>query len=172
MNHLDGALDLARFSFRLADNPHLPPAYVASLRQEFTGLWRKRFIDGLWVIAEGACYDMFDEDRHVVDVCPVIKRWLCCSIDYGTRNPFDALLIGLGSTGSYTSCRSGGGTPRPGAAAHRRAVFGEPDGMAGQRPVPRLADVRGDTGTVHRGPVRGELPGAVVPGPPVPDASR
>jgi PBSX family phage terminase large subunit len=96
VNRTEDALDLARFSFRLADNPHLPPAYVASLRQEFVGLWRKRFIDGLWVVAEGACYDMFDEDRHVVDVCPVIKRWLCCSIDYGTRNPFDALLIGLG----------------------------------------------------------------------------
>lgn len=92
----DDALDLARFSFRLADNPHLPPAYVASLRQEFTGLWRKRFIDGLWVVAEGAVYDMFDPDRHVVDICPVIKRWLCCTIDYGTTNPFDAILIGLG----------------------------------------------------------------------------
>lgn len=89
-------LDLARFSFRLADNPHLPRAYVESLRQEFTGLWRKRLIEGLWVVAEGAVYDMFDEDAHVVDVCPVIKRWLCCSVDYGTTNPFHALLIGLG----------------------------------------------------------------------------
>lgn len=89
-------LDLARFSFRLADNPHLPPAYVASLKAEFTGLWRKRLIEGLWVVAEGAVYDMFDDVAHVVDECPVIKRWLCCSVDYGTTNPFDALLIGLG----------------------------------------------------------------------------
>ena len=31
----------------------------------FTGLWRKRMIDGLWVMAEGAVYDMFDEDKHL-----------------------------------------------------------------------------------------------------------
>jgi PBSX family phage terminase large subunit len=89
-------LDLARFSFRLADNPHLPPAYLESLKKEFTGLWRKRMIEGLWVVAEGAVYDMFDEDKHVVDVCPVIKRFICCSVDYGTTNPFHALLIGVG----------------------------------------------------------------------------
>lgn len=89
-------LDLARFSFRLADNPHLPPAYVASLKAEFTGLWRKRLIDGLWVVAEGAVYDMFDEDKHVVDVCPVIKRWICCAVDHGVTNPFHAVLIGVG----------------------------------------------------------------------------
>jgi PBSX family phage terminase large subunit len=89
-------LDLARFSFRLADNPHLPPAYVQSLREEFTGLWRKRLIEGLWVVAEGAVYDMFDEERHVVDVCPVIKRFVCASVDHGVTNPFHAVLIGVG----------------------------------------------------------------------------
>jgi PBSX family phage terminase large subunit len=90
------ALDLARLSFVLADNPHLSPEYVKALSAEYTGLWRKRYVEGLWVIAEGAIYDMFDVDKHVVDVCPVIKRWICCSIDYGTTNPFDAILIGVG----------------------------------------------------------------------------
>jgi PBSX family phage terminase large subunit len=90
-------LDLARFSFRLEDNPHLPPAYVESLWQEFTGLWRKRLIEGLWVVAEGAVYDMFDTERHVVDELPVIKRYICASVDYGVTNPFHALLIGLGA---------------------------------------------------------------------------
>ncbi len=90
------ALDLARLSFILADNPHLPVGYIAALSAEYTGLWRKRYVEGLWVIAEGAVYDMFDVDKHVVDACPVIKRWICCSIDYGTTNPFDAILLGVG----------------------------------------------------------------------------
>jgi PBSX family phage terminase large subunit len=90
------ALDLARMSFVLADNPHLPPEYVAALAAEYTGLWHRRYILGEWVIAEGAVYDMFDLARHVVGDCPVIKRWICCSVDYGTTNPFHALLIGLG----------------------------------------------------------------------------
>lgn len=95
-DYSDDGMDLARFSFRLADNPHLPAAYVASLSQEFVGLWRKRFIDGLWVAAEGAVYDMFDPERHVVDVVPVVKRFVACSVDYGTVNPLHALLIGIG----------------------------------------------------------------------------
>lgn len=96
----DDRLDLARFSFRLADNPHLSAAYIESLSREFVGLWRKRFIEGLWVAAEGAIYDMWDEDLHVVDIIPPIQRWLCAAVDYGTTNPFHSLLIGLGVDGA------------------------------------------------------------------------
>ena len=92
-------LDLARFSFRLGDNPHLPAAYIASLEREYVGLWRKRYIEGLWVAAEGSIFDMWDEDRHVIDILPPISRWLAVSCDYGTANPLHALLLGLGVDG-------------------------------------------------------------------------
>jgi PBSX family phage terminase large subunit len=52
--------------FTLEDNPNLDPAYVAALKNEYTGLWYKRYIDGLWVLAEGVIYDMFDESVHVI----------------------------------------------------------------------------------------------------------
>lgn len=93
-----GALDLARFSFRLADNPTLSAAYIAALEAEFVGLWRKRFILGEWVLAEGAIYDGLDTDPggpHVVATLPDITEWVLAA-DYGTRNPFHALLLGLG----------------------------------------------------------------------------
>jgi PBSX family phage terminase large subunit len=93
----DDRLDLARFSFRLADNPFLPAAYVKALAAEFVGLWRKRFIEGLWVAAEGAIFDMWDPDTMVADIMPPITTWLCASIDYGTSNPTHALMIGLGT---------------------------------------------------------------------------
>jgi len=93
----DDRLDLARFSFRLADNPHLSAAYIKALSAEFTGLWRKRFIEGLWVAAEGAIYDMWDEDRHVIDIPPPITQWLAVAADYGTTNPFHAILLGVGA---------------------------------------------------------------------------
>ncbi|MEU5427856.1 terminase [Streptomyces olivoreticuli] len=52
-------------------------------------------IDGAWVLAEGSIYDMYDEQRHVVDTLPEMRRyWL--GIDYGTANPFSAVLLGLG----------------------------------------------------------------------------
>jgi PBSX family phage terminase large subunit len=90
-------LNLHRFSFRLADNPHLEAEYLAALEAEYTGLWRRRFILGDWVMAEGAIYDMWDEDVHVRDrkLIPAMNRLLAVGIDYGTRNPFAALLLGL-----------------------------------------------------------------------------
>lgn len=94
----EGELDLARFHFTLADNPFLDPAYVAALSLEYGGpgtLWHMRFIDGLWVLAEGAIYSMWDAGAHVVDWLPFkgdIKRsWI--AVDYGTANPFVALLM-------------------------------------------------------------------------------
>lgn len=94
-------MNLARLSFRLTDNPTLSPAYIASLKREYTGLWYRRFIEGEWVIAEGSIYDMFDPDRHTADQLPVddggytdVTHWHV-AIDYGTVNPFAALLIGV-----------------------------------------------------------------------------
>ncbi|MEV0410303.1 PBSX family phage terminase large subunit [Streptomyces sp. NPDC050448] len=90
-----GDLDLAAFHFRLADNPSLSEAYVAALAAEFTGLWRRRMILGEWVVAEGAIYDAYDEQQHVVDELPPMRRYWV-GIDYGTANPFASLLLGLG----------------------------------------------------------------------------
>lgn len=90
-------LDLARFSFNLRDNPSLGAAYVAALEKEFTGLWHKRFIDGLWVMAEGAIFDMLEVDvggPHVTAYVPPVDEWVV-AVDYGTTNPFVALLLGL-----------------------------------------------------------------------------
>lgn len=91
-------LDLASWHFKLADNPALSPAYVKALSAEYTGLWRRRMILGEWVVAEGAVYDMYDEQRHVVDELPTMRRhWL--AIDYGITAPFSAVLLGHGDDG-------------------------------------------------------------------------
>jgi PBSX family phage terminase large subunit len=95
----DDRLDLARFSFTLDDNPNLDRAYVEDLKRKYVGLFYKRYILGDWVLAEGAIYDMFDEDLHVVDIMPAITRWIALGIDYGTSNPFHAGLLGLGTDG-------------------------------------------------------------------------
>lgn len=85
--------------FTMDDNPHLDAAYVARMKRTYTGLWYRRFILGHWVQAEGAIYDMWDEERHVVDILPRIVRWIGQGIDYGTTNPFAALMLGLGEDG-------------------------------------------------------------------------
>jgi len=93
------ALNLRNWHFVLHDNPSLTADYIAAISAEFTGLWYRRFILGEWVAAEGAVYDMWDERRHVVDVVPAIQSWVCAGIDYGTTNPFHAVLLGAGTDG-------------------------------------------------------------------------
>jgi PBSX family phage terminase large subunit len=92
-----GELDLRQWHFQLDDNPSLTDEYKTAIKAEFTGLWYRRMVLGEWVAAEGAIYDMFDIRQHVLDILPTMTRWLACAIDYGTANPFHALLIGLGA---------------------------------------------------------------------------
>lgn len=91
-----GELDLRHFRFTLDDNPALDPEYVRSLKAEYVGLWYRRFILGEWCLAEGAVFDMWSAERHVVRRLPPIRRWVALGIDYGTTNPFAALALGLG----------------------------------------------------------------------------
>lgn len=96
----DGDLDIFRATFRLQDNPHLPQNYLRNLKREYRGLWKQRYIDGLWVIADGAIYEMFDDGIHVGEK----KRGngpVFVGIDYGTTNPFGALAVEVTPRGLY-----------------------------------------------------------------------
>jgi PBSX family phage terminase large subunit len=89
-------LDLNYFHFTLDDNPFLTAKYKKSIKQEFVGLWYKRFILGLWVAAAGAVYDMFSEEKQVIDTTPFLEQCydFYISIDYGTSNPCTFGLFG------------------------------------------------------------------------------
>lgn len=92
-------LNLRQWHFDLDDNPSLTEDYKDALKAEYTGLFYRRFIRGEWCLAEGAVFDSFDPDLHVVDTVPMIDRWVGMGIDYGTVNPFAAELVGLGVDG-------------------------------------------------------------------------
>lgn len=89
--------DWRRFHFTLDDNPGLGLDYIASIKREYSGLWYKRFILGLWVAAEGAIFTMWDPERHVKrwDDMPNIKAYIGNAADYGTTNPTHALSLGV-----------------------------------------------------------------------------
>ena len=91
---------LRSWHFTLDDNPILSDEAKTDLKNSLSGLFYKRFIDGLWVAAEGAIYDMLDletDGKHRVrwEQVPVLTRFFL-GIDYGDLNPFHAVLIGLG----------------------------------------------------------------------------
>lgn len=88
-------LDLVSFKFTLDDNPSLSTSYKDNLRKEYKGLWFKRFILGDWVLAEGSIYDFFDTSIHVVKSPKSYAKQYFLGIDYGTNNPFAAVLVGF-----------------------------------------------------------------------------
>ena len=51
--------------FTMNDNPSLSPAIKARYEKMYAGVFRKRFILGLWVTADGLVYSMFNEEQHV-----------------------------------------------------------------------------------------------------------
>ncbi|WP_435110174.1 PBSX family phage terminase large subunit [Nocardiopsis synnemataformans] len=100
-NDDEDALDLVRVSFKLEDNPYLPADYVERTKKSYRGLFYRRYILGEWVAAEGAIFDVWDPDRHVVawKDLPDLERLLCLGVDHGTTNPTAGLLLGVGVDG-------------------------------------------------------------------------
>ena len=87
-------LSLSYHHFKLEDNATLDLEYIENLKKEYTGLWYKRYIEGLWVLAEGVIYDMFNEKQHCMDI--YAGDWpTIISIDYGIANPTVFLKIGV-----------------------------------------------------------------------------
>ncbi|MEG1515144.1 MAG: PBSX family phage terminase large subunit [Clostridia bacterium] len=92
------ALSLIRLRFAIEDNTFLPPEYIAQLKREYTGVFYRRYILGLWAVAEGAVYPGFDPDRHVSDAVPaLLVRWV--GVDYGHANPTVFLMLASGADG-------------------------------------------------------------------------
>lgn len=90
--------------FTMDDNLSLSEEIKARYRSMYTGVFFKRYIMGLWAMAEGIIYDMFDPDKHTVDTAALAaaykartgysfwtgERYVSC--DYGTQNPTAFLL--------------------------------------------------------------------------------
>ena len=76
--------------FEMTDNPGLSQKTLERYQAMFSGVFYDRYIRGLWVVAEGLIYPMFDESC-IVDELPK-KGEYYVSCDYGTLNPFSAGL--------------------------------------------------------------------------------
>ncbi len=99
INYIDRIddLDLYRLKMLIEDNTFLPLSYINSLKKEKTGLWYKRDILGLWVLAAGAVYEFFtDSEPYVLSSknLPIAKRKVI-GIDYGTNNPCAFGMFGI-----------------------------------------------------------------------------
>ena len=67
------ALNKKVWQFYMADNLSLTDEYKQQLASQYSGVFKKRFIDGIWCVAEGKIYDTFDPEKHVIDTLPIIN---------------------------------------------------------------------------------------------------
>lgn len=79
----------------MGDNPALAPEIKERNERMYSGVFYDRYIRGLWVVAEGLIYTMFNKDFHVVPPVPRPYERYYISVDYGTINPTSMGLWGL-----------------------------------------------------------------------------
>ena len=92
--------------FTMDDNLSLSDKIKERYRNMYSGVFFKRYILGLWVVAEGIIYDMFDLEKHVVDSLEdIIRTDYYVSCDYGTQNATVFLLWCKNKTGQWICCR-------------------------------------------------------------------
>ena len=92
--------------FTMDDNLSLSEKIKARYRSMYSGVFFLRYIKGLWAVAEGVIYDMFDKDRHVVDSIELPQQPVYyVSCDYGTQNATVFLLWNKGIDGKWYCIR-------------------------------------------------------------------
>ena len=81
--------------FTMDDNLSLSERVKERYKRMYSGIFYKRYILGLWCLAEGVIYDLFNEDIHKVKTIKRRYEKYYVSIDYGTQNATVFLLWGL-----------------------------------------------------------------------------
>lgn len=67
-------MDKKIWQFNMDDNLSLTDDYKRQLESQFSGVFKKRFIDGKWCVADGKIYDTFDPEKHVIDASSIVNQ--------------------------------------------------------------------------------------------------
>lgn len=104
VNWIDKIIEknLTHLHFTMDDNLSLSEKIKARYRSMYSGVFYDRYIRGLWVVAEGVIFDMFNAAKHVVKTIEdLITDTYYVSIDYGTQNATVFLLWCKNSKGQW-----------------------------------------------------------------------
>lgn len=94
--------DLLSIFFSIDDNTTLPADYVASLKNEYTGVYYDRFILGKWVVANGAIYRIFSDNVSGYRAAEPLPHFdtINIGLDWGGNGSSHA-LVATGITADY-----------------------------------------------------------------------
>ena len=104
LNWIDKAKEknLVYLHFTMDDNLSLSESIKKRYRSMYSGVFYKRYIQGLWSVAEGVIYDMFDLAKHTYnEIKSSFTKDCYVSIDYGTQNATVFLLWRKGLDGIW-----------------------------------------------------------------------
>lgn len=122
--------------FEMSDNPGLSQKTLERYQAMFAGVFYDRYIRGLWVVAEGLVYQIFDPAKHVTSELPDRGRYYI-SVDYGTLNPFSAGLWCL-KDGVATRIREFYYSGRAGRQLTDSEYYEKLEELAGGLPIERI----------------------------------
>lgn len=111
INWIDKAEEkaLVYLHFTMDDNLSLSEEIKGRYCKQYAGVFYRRYVLGLWQMAEGVIYDMFDKTKHVKkvkDFSHALTNSPCyISVDYGTQNATVFLLWNKGSDGKWYCIR-------------------------------------------------------------------
>lgn len=92
--------------FTMDDNLSLSKKIKERYKAMYSGVFYKRYILGLWVMAEGIIYDMFDAAKYVIhSLDNLVATQYYVSCDYGTQNATVFLLWCKSLSGKWICCR-------------------------------------------------------------------
>lgn len=86
--------------FDVDDNPALDEKTIKDLKNQYSGLFYRRYILGEWVAAEGTIYADFSRKSHVLPRAPHYADNYFVGVDYGVHNAFAAVMVGHNNTHS------------------------------------------------------------------------
>lgn len=104
LNWIDKAKEknLVYLHFTMDDNLSLSESIKKRYRSMYSGVFYKRYIQGLWSVAEGVIYDMFDSVKHTYnEIKSSFTKDCYVSVDYGTQNATVFLLWQKGVDGVW-----------------------------------------------------------------------
>ena len=105
-NRDPGLKEILYLHFTMDDNLSLSEKIKERYRSMYTGVFYRRYIRGLWAMAEGIIYDMFDTAKHVIsNLSDLVNENYYVSCDYGTQNATVFLLWCKERSGRWVCCR-------------------------------------------------------------------
>lgn len=123
--------------FQLEDNPTLSEKQIAQTKEKYTGVFYDRYILGLWVLAEGLIYPMFNDSCTAENIPREYSEYII-SMDYGIQNPTAMILWGKYDGVWYAVKEFYHSGRETGQQRTDQQYYDELDALAGDLPVRKL----------------------------------